>query len=268
MSHPRVLRRAYTLMRRRHGHLNWWPGETAFEIAVGAILTQNTAWANVEKAIANLKVAGVLQPARMFNLPARELARLIRPAGYFNIKARRLRNFLSVLVGEFSASLTRLLTGTTADVRERLLAINGIGRETADSILLYAGTHHSFVIDAYTRRIFERHGWWREGRKARRPTSSARCLAPTSKGNTPETYESLKSLCENSLGHRPVAARLDFWRDYHAQLVMIGKNFCRPRAPRCAECPLRCLLPKVARADDPRVSRKLGAGHFQRPIPG
>lgn len=222
-------------MRDHFGHLGWWPGDSAFEVAVGAILTQNTAWSNVEKAIANLKRAAVLEPGPMFNLPEAELAQLIRPAGYFNVKARRLRSFLRVLMEDFDASLENLLAGDTATVRERLLAINGIGRETADSILLYAGVHHSFVIDAYTKRIFERHGWWQEGKAARRSTS---------KGNSPEAYESLKSLCETSLRHQPTARRLDYWRDYHAQLVMTGKDFCRPRDPRCERCPLGALLPR------------------------
>lgn len=245
MQTTRALRKAYELMRRHHGHLSWWPGDTPFEVAVGAILTQNTAWSNVEKAIANLKRANLLEPRRMFALPESALAALIRPAGYFNVKARRLRNFLRVLVGDYDANLEHLLAGEPPVVRDRLLAINGIGRETADSILLYAGTHHSFVIDAYTKRIFERHGWWREELRAKRPASKAPPSTLTPKGNTPETYESLKALCENSLNHQPPAARLDYWRDYHAQLVMTGKNFCRPREPRCEQCPLQCLLPEA-----------------------
>jgi endonuclease-3 related protein len=239
----RPLRLAYELMYRHFGHQDWWPGETPFEVAVGAILTQNTAWTNVEKALANLKRAGVLEPQALFALPESELADLIRPAGYFNVKARRLRNFLRVLVGDFGASLDRLLAGNTSTVRARLLAINGIGRETADSILLYAGTHHSFVIDAYTRRIFERHGWWRDAARTQRATPHAQRAKPAAKGNTPETYESLKHLCETSLNHQPAAGRLDYWRDFHAQLVMVGKDFCRPREPRCGECPLKGLLP-------------------------
>jgi len=237
-----ALRKAYDLMHGHHGHLGWWPGETPFEVAVGAILTQNTAWTNVEKAIANLKRADVLTPRKLFALPEGELAQLIRPAGYFNVKARRLRNFLRVLVEDFNASLEKMLAGDTAAVRARLLAINGIGRETADSILLYAGTHHSFVIDAYTKRIFERHGWWREEPQAKRSTSNVQRSTPKAKGNPPATYESLKKLCEDTLNHRPPTDRLDYWRDYHAQLVMIGKDFCRPREPRCDRCPLRSLL--------------------------
>ena len=218
------LRRAYTLMRRRHGHLGWWPGDTPFEICIGAILTQNTAWVNVERAIANLKRAAVLDPHRLLALPESELAQLIRPAGYFNVKARRLRAFVQVLVEQFGGDLAVLMRGDTATVRLGLLAIHGIGPETADSMLLYAGAHPSFVIDAYTRRIFSRHGW---------------CGAKTS-------YDELKRLCESSLKQKPASQRLDYWQDYHAQLVQVGKNYCRPKNPRCTECPLQCLLPKDA----------------------
>ena len=160
------LRRAYDLMRARFGHQHWWPGETPFEVCVGAILTQNTAWTNVERAIANLKAARVLEPEKLFALPETKLAELIRPAGYFNVKARRLRSFLRVLVETFGGDLDRLFAGETSVVRERLLAIHGVGPETADSLLLYAGGHHSFVIDAYTKRIFQRHGWSPKVRKS------------------------------------------------------------------------------------------------------
>ena len=162
------LRRAYELMRERFGHQHWWPGETPFEVCVGAILTQNTAWTNVERAIANLKSARVLEPGKLFAMPEAKLAELIRPAGYFNVKARRLRSFLRVLVGEFGGDLEKLFAGETSVVRERLLAIHGVGPETADSMLLYAGGHSSFVIDAYTKRIFQRHRWKAEFKVNRR----------------------------------------------------------------------------------------------------
>jgi len=138
------------------------------------------------------------------------------------VKARRLHAFLQVLVEEFHGELERLFTGDTALVRERLLDINGIGPETADSMLLYAGGHHSFVVDAYTKRIFSRHHW---------------CLA---KAN----YHSVKQLCETKLGEKGESERLDYWQDYHAQLVMVGKNYCRKGKPRCMECPLRPFLPR------------------------
>jgi endonuclease-3 related protein len=226
----RDLRRAYDLMRARFGHQHWWPGETPFEVCVGAILTQNTAWTNVERAIANLKAAQVLEPEKLFALPEPKLAERIRPAGYFNVKARRLRSFLRVLVEKFGGDLKKLFAGETSAVRRRLLAINGVGPETADSMLLYAGGHHSFVIDAYTKRIFQRHGW--------SPQSTAQ--SPRSAGG----YDELKALCESALDQKRGAARLDYWQDYHAQLVMMGKHFCRTRAPRCDKCPLKPLLPR------------------------
>ena len=218
----RALRRAYRLMWEHLGHQHWWPGETPFEVCVGAILTQNTSWSNVERAIANLKSAGVLNPTKLFALNESQLAALIRPAGYFNVKARRLRSFLRVLVEQFGGDLKRLFAGETATVRERLLAINGIGPETADSMLLYAGRHHRFVIDAYTKRTFQRHGWCRRH----------------------AGYEDLQRLCESALDQMPRRERLDYWQDFHAQLVIVGKDFCRTRQPRCAECPLRSLLPR------------------------
>jgi len=209
-------------MRAHFGHLHWWPGETPFEVCVGAILTQNTSWSNVGRAIANLNIARVLQPRKLFALSESKLAALIRPAGYFNVKARRLRSFLRVLIEGFNGDLERLFAGETAVVRERLLAINGVGPETADSMLLYAGGHHRFVIDAYTKRIFQRHGW----------------------SGADASYEDLQRLCEGALDEKPRCERLDYWQDFHAQLVMVGKDFCRTRQPRCAECPLKALLPR------------------------
>ncbi len=217
----KALRRAYRLMHAHFGHLHWWPGETPFEVCVGELLTQNTSWSNVERAIANLKAASVLEPSKLFALSESKLATLLRPAGYFNVKARRLRSFLRVLVEDHGGDLERLFAGETAVVRERLLAINGVGPETADSMLLYAGGHHRFVIDAYTKRIFHRHNW----------------------SGADAAYEDVQRLCEEALDEKPRHERLDYWQDFHAQLVMVGKDFCRPRQPRCAECPLKPLLP-------------------------
>jgi endonuclease III related protein len=229
------LRRAYALMRARFGHQRWWPGETPFEVCVGAILTQNTAWTNVERALANLKAARVLEPATLFALPESRLANLIRPAGYFNVKVRRLRSFLRVLVEDYGGDLKRLFDGETSAVRARLLAINGVGPETADCLLLYAGSHHSFVIDAYTRRIFQRHGWSH--------AAGGRRQAAGGTPGTADSYGELKLLCESVLNQKNGTARLDYWQDYHAQLVIVGKHFCRPRAPLCGPCPLKPLLP-------------------------
>jgi endonuclease-3 related protein len=220
-----ALRQAYRLLRRRFGHQHWWPGDTPFEICVGAILTQNTNWTNVERALNHLKAADLLDPRSLFAVPEAELAQLLRPAGYFNVKTRRLRAFLKVLVEDFDGRVDGLLAGPTNVVRNRLLAISGIGPETADSMLLYAGGHSSFVIDAYTTRIFTRHGWAREE----------------------ASYDELQALCQRILVDRKPSARLDYWGDYHAQLVRVGKEFCRPTNPRCTTCPLSELLPQGAR---------------------
>jgi endonuclease III related protein len=183
----------------------------------------------------------VLEARKLFALDESDLAALLRPAGYFNVKARRLRSFLKVLVEEYGGDLRRLYAGETAAVRPRLLAINGVGPETADSMLLYAGGHHRFVVDAYTRRIFHRHRWI----------------------GADAGYDDLQRLCESVLDQKPPSERLDYWQDYHAQLVFVGKEFCRPRQPRCAKCPLKSLLPKSAKLRTPaergKQSRSGGA---------
>jgi len=253
-------------MRARFGHQHWWPGETPFEVCVGAILTQNTSWSNVERAIANLKIARVLEPRALFALPEKQLAALIRPAGYFNVKAKRLRSFLRVLVEDYRGELDRLFSGTTAAARARLLAIHGIGPETADSLLLYAGGHQSFVVDAYTKRVFQRHDWCPAeadydevkalcesalrvpGPQSLRSSGGdeAQASKPEIRNLTPETHQSLRTSAATSRGDSP-ARRLDYWQDYHAQLVMVGKHYCRKREPRCDKCPLQPLLPRRGR---------------------
>jgi endonuclease-3 related protein len=218
-----ALREAYERMRAAHGHQKWWPAETPFEVCVGAILTQNTAWTNVERALARLQEAGVLEPLALYELPESALADLLRPAGTFRVKARRLRAFLRVLIEECHGDLARLFAGGTHAVRARLLEIPGIGPETADCLLLYAGGHLSFVIDAYTKRILVRHGW---------------CHPKAG-------YDDLQAGCAEAASHVAGADPLDAWQDFHAQLVRVGKDFCRARAPRCEQCPLQPLLPEA-----------------------
>jgi endonuclease-3 related protein len=203
----------YKLLYDKFGPQRWWPGETRFEIITGAILTQNTNWTNVEKAITNLKSADCLTPEKIHNLETAELANLIRPAGYFNVKAKRLKNFLNWLVENYYGNLTDLESIDTNRLREELLSIKGIGRETADSILLYAFERPVFVIDAYTARVVFRH----------------QLLAPDA------GYEQLKELFESSL-----PADTKFFNEYHALLVRVGKEFCKPKA-RCPGCPLETL---------------------------
>lgn len=213
------LRAVYRALHHHFGPQHWWPGGTRFEVIVGAILTQNTAWSNVEKAIARLRAARVLNPARLHALPRARLAELIRPAGYFNVKAARLHAFTALLHEKYGGSLTRLFRRPTGTLRLTLLSVPGIGPETADSILLYAADRPVFVVDAYTRRLTERHGWT----------------------HTRATYDEVAQLFT-----RVVPASRPVYNEYHALLVALGKHYCRP-TPRCDECPLRRWLPAEAK---------------------
>ena len=245
-----ALRSAFRLLARHFGPQRWWPGNTPFEVCVGAILTQNTAWTNVEKAIASLRRARALTPPRLRALPHRRRAALIRPAGYFNVKARRLRSFLDFLHDEFGGNLRRMFRLPTAELREKLLTVNGIGPETADSILLYAGGHESFVVDAYTRRILARHGW----AKPDADYHDLKALFEQSlAGNLKSEIRNLKSNAPFPTG-RPHSgmsrrsawhsARTRLFNEYHALIVATGKHYCLSREPRCDTCPLRSLLPR------------------------
>jgi len=196
-----------------YGPQDWWPADSPFEVVVGAILTQNTAWSNVVKAIAALKKARRLTVASMRAIGDDELADLIRPAGTFRVKARRLRAMVDWLWAESSGDVSQALSGDLDTVRQRLLAIHGVGPETADSILLYAGEHRSFVVDAYTRRILRRHRMINGG----------------------ESYDTLRTMMMASVG-----PDLEIYREYHALLVQLAKQHCRVRA-RCTGCPLELL---------------------------
>lgn len=211
------LRAFYAALYRGFGPQGWWPARTRFEVIVGAILTQNTSWANVEKAIRALKADRRLTPERMRGLDTRALSRLIRPAGYFNVKARRLKGFLRHLFKRHGGSLTRFLNQDPVALREELLGICGIGPETADSILLYAARAPEFVVDAYTRRIFSRHGLV----------------------DAEISYDDLKALFTENL-----APDAGLYNEYHALIVKAGKDFCKTKEPRCGPCPLNDFLTK------------------------
>ena len=203
----------YQLLFDRFGPQHWWPGQTQFEIITGAILTQNTNWANVEKAISNLKSADCLTPERLYHLDISQLAELIRPAGYYNIKTKRLKNFINWLFDNYDGKLANLETVDTNQLRAELLAINGIGYETADSILLYAFERPVFVVDAYTARIAFRH----------------QLIEPDA------NYEQLRELFQSNLPED-----IQLFNEYHALLVKVGKEFCKPKA-KCPDCPLEKL---------------------------
>jgi len=198
------------------GPQHWWPGDSPFEVMLGAVLVQNTSWQNVERAIDNLRQADLLTPQALYGVPVEELEELVRPAGYFRVKARRLHSLLEFYVTRYRGSLEAMLGRPVDQLREELLAVNGIGPETADSILLYACELPVFVVDAYTYRIFSRHGWI----------------------DFDADYDAIQDLFESGL---PADAAL--YNEYHALLVQVGKRFCRKQDPKCEECPLADLLP-------------------------
>jgi endonuclease III related protein len=216
-----ALRAYYDALFAAHGPQHWWPGRTSFEVIVGAILTQNTSWTSVEIAIRNLRREKLLTPQAIEAVSFTRLARLIRSSGYFRQKAKKLKCFVRFLRSEYGGSLRKMFHTPTAALREKLLGVHGIGAETADSILLYAGKHPVFVVDAYTRRLLERHQ-----------------LATAA-----ESYEEIRELFERSL---PSEAPL--YNEYHALIVRTGKEYCRTRNPRCSECPLHSFLPHAMQA--------------------
>jgi endonuclease III related protein len=230
-------------MLRRYGPQNWWPAQSRFEVIVGAYLTQNTNWSNVERAMDNLRRARVFSVKGIRELPLGRLQKLVRPSGYFRQKAIKLKTFIRFLDKNYSGSLDRMFAQPTEKLRAKLLALNGVGPETADSILLYAGNHPVFVVDAYTRRIFERHG------------------VITAKTK----YEEIRALIEQAVGgadpasltttngsdpRHPVSrmsrmSRSELAQHYnelHALIVRVGNQYCRKTA-KCEECPLREFLP-------------------------
>jgi len=209
-----LLLEAYDRLLAAFGRQHWWPGETPFEIIVGAILTQNTNWKNVEKAILNLRRNDLLTAEKLSKTHPTTLARLIRPSGYYSVKARRLRNFLSFFLSEYQGRIASMRKDETTKLREKLLAVNGIGPETADSILLYALEKSRFVVDAYTKRIFNRH-----------------YLIPEE-----TTYDDLQQLFMDNLPQK-----VPLFNEYHALIVKCGKQYCRNRKPLCQNCPLNGL---------------------------
>jgi len=214
-NHTQQLLSTYHILEGFYGPQHWWPGDSPFEIMVGAVLTQNTAWANVEKAIGNLKKADCLDANAITILPTTDLAQLIRPSGYFNVKAKRLQHFCRWYQNQ--GQYPTLAQADTPSLRDALLSVHGIGPETADDILLYAFGRPVFVIDTYTRRIFSRLELFEK--------------------NLP--YETLRSRIEEAL-----PADSELFNQYHALIVRHGKEICRKR-PQCESCCLRgpCAAP-------------------------
>lgn len=210
-----LLTRIYSRLHSRYGPQHWWPGESRLEVILGAILTQATAWANVERALANLKSPGLISTEALRDIAEDQLAALLKPSGFFNAKARKLKAFIEHLWAKYDGDLELLLSIDTAELRRELLAIHGIGEETADDILLYAASRPSFVIDAYTRRIFKRLG-----------------LAPSA-----DRYQAYQELFHRSLDPNP-----QLYNEYHALLDRHAKETCRV-VPRCGSCCLVDLCP-------------------------
>lgn len=205
-----ILHTIYGRLFTAFGPQHWWPGDSPFEVAVGAILTQNTNWSNVEKAIDNLKLNRMLSSRALHSIRQNDLATLIRPAGYFNIKAKRLKNFVAFMTEEYQGSMKRMARKDITTIRQKLLAVNGIGPETADSIMLYALEKPVFVIDAYTKRVLSRHTILEHD----------------------EPYETYQKLF-----HEKLRNDVSLFNEYHALMVRLAKDFCRPK-PRCSGCPL------------------------------
>lgn len=236
-SRRKELLRIYKKLYAFFGPQKWWPGDTPFEVMVGAILTQNTSWANVEKAIGNLKSRRLLFARALYRLPPRSLAKYIRPAGYYNVKAKRLRNFLKFLISGYGSDIKKLSAAPVSRLREELLSVNGIGEETADSILLYALNKPVFVVDAYTLRIMSRHGLVGEDADYR---------------EVQELFtRSLKDgLSLNNNGGIIGGKTAGLFNEFHALLVRLGKDFCSKSKPKCDLCPLGDLSrsPRHAKA--------------------
>lgn len=203
-----IYRRLYDYFGPQH----WWPAKSRFEVVVGAILTQNTSWVNVTKAIKNIKQKNLLEAEKLYKLPQAELAGLIRPAGYYNVKSGRLKEFLRFFFDNYKLNLTRMSASDAGQLRKELLAVKGIGPETADSILLYALTKPVFVVDAYTKRVLLRHGIIKED----------------------FDYHRVQDLFMENL-----RADVKMFNEYHALLVKLAKDFCLKNKPKCESCPIK-----------------------------
>ena len=235
------------------GPQHWWPAQSRFEVIVGAYLTQNTAWMNVEKALANLRVARLLSVRAIRRASLAQLERLIRPAGYFRQKAKRLKLFVAFLDDRYEGSLAKLFARPTETLREELLNLHGVGPETADSILLYAGNHPVFVVDAYTRRILARHRILPETtdyEEIRELFEKALIPLEEAVAGPGETQHQASAAGFPGAAHPPSAmstakrtALAQVYNEMHGLVVGVGKNYCKKSEPLCEECPLCAYLP-------------------------
>jgi len=214
----------HELLAAAYGPQHWWPARTPFEVILGAYLTQNTAWKAVERSLANLSAVGALTPDGLRKLPLAKLMRLIRPSGFFTRKAPAIKAFVGMLDKEFGGSLEALAATPTTALRERLLALPGVGPETADAILLYALGHPVPVADEYLRRIAERHG----------------LLAPPA-GRAKISCDDLTDITRAAFAHDAASAQAKLFNEFHALVVAVGKAHCG-RTAHCEGCPLAADL--------------------------
>jgi len=263
------IRTFYRTLLAAWGPQHWWPAHTPFEVVVGTFLTQNTAWTNVERALANLRAANLLSLEAIRQVPLPELERLIRPSGYFRQKAQRLKAFVAFLDGRYASSLDNLFTQPTDLLREQLLGLNGIGPETADSILLYAGNHPVFVVDAYTRRILDRHEILpQKTRYEEIRQVFERSLAPVAKNKKeartrpkPESESPSTAHQPSPMSTSPRSPTAQVYNEMHGLIVGVGKHYCKKAKPACDACPLKPFLPpgtpgqKVRNRDASRSGR-------------
>jgi endonuclease III related protein len=251
----RAIREYYNVLHQAWGAQHWWPAETQLEVIVGAYLTQNTAWTNVERALENLRNAELLSVEGIRRVKLARLERLIRPSGYFRQKAKRLKTFVAFLDRQYAGSLEELFSQPTEKLREELLSLNGVGPETADSILLYAANHPVFVVDAYTRRILDRHGILAEktdyeqlrelfqrslepvaAEQERIPTKAAEPLAAGFRGAAHPP---------SAMSNARRTALVQVYNEMHGLIVGVGKFYCGKSQPKCDACPLQAYLPRV-----------------------
>jgi len=247
------LREYYWALYQAWGRQHWWPAETAFEVIVGAYLTQNTAWTNVERALTNLRAAQALSVAGIREMRLAKLERLIRPSGYFRQKAKRLKTFVAFLDRTYEGSLEKLFSQPTGKLREELIGLNGVGPETADSILLYAGNHPVFVVDAYTRRILERHAILSEKTDYEDIRELfERALSPVARDQQEQPVDLAPPLDSVIRGaaHTPSTmstskrtAIAQVYNEMHGLIVGVGKYYCKKSKAECEGCPLRPFLP-------------------------
>ena len=245
------IRTYYQVLFQAWGPQHWWPAQSRFEVIVGAYLTQNTAWTNVEKALSNLRSAHLLSVKGIRRASLAELERVIRPAGYFRQKAKRLKIFVAFLDRQYEGSLTKLFARPTEKLREELLNLHGIGPETADSILLYAGNHPVFVVDAYTRRMLARHEILSEKAAYEEIRELfERALVPLAQSVADSGETGNQAVGFAGARHPPSAmsmakrtALAQVYNEMHGLIVGVGKNYCRKSEARCDECPLQKFLP-------------------------